>query len=194
MSGPTEAEMQEELIKRFREHGLSEELERNLKPELTVELNEKVNIPYMIWTEPREKLTDPHLQVRHYEQDIAFFVESNVTESEQLSLFNTRDSELQIPLCIVEVKREGLGTNSVIAYSKKAEKIKSIFPFSRYVVIAGNERKRKWELHGEEFDAILSLGGQNHRSWELDPIIEEMKSQFDAVANGIETFESAGTL
>lgn len=194
MSEPTELEMQKELMNQFREHELPKKFEQNLSSKLTVKLDEKVNIPYMIWAEPQDQLTDPHLQVRHYEQDIAFFIESDISESEKLSLFNTRDSNLQIPLCIVELKRRGIGTNSVIAYSNKAEKIKSVFPFARYIVIAGNERKRKWELHGEEFDAILSLGGQNPENWELNSILDELEAQFEAVAKEIETFESTGTL
>lgn len=194
MSEPTELEMQEELVEQFREHKLPEKFEQMLNSELTVKLGEKVNIPYMVWVEPQDQLTDPHLQVRHYEQDIVFFIQSDISESKKLSLFNTRDSNLQIPLCIVEVKRRGLGTNTVIAYSKKAEKIKSVFPFGRYIVIAGNERKRKWELHGEEFDAILSLGGQNPENWKLNSIFDELETQFEAVAREIETFESTGTL
>lgn len=191
---PTEAEMRAELLTQLENEALSEDFEQKLPSDLGVELDEKVNIPYMIWLEPQEQLTDPHLQVRHYEQDIAFFTESTISESETVFLFNTRDSKLQIPLCIVEVKRRGLSTETVIAYSKKAEKIKSVFPFARYVVIAGRERRRKWELHGEEFDAILSLGDQNPENWEIEEIIDELQNQFDSIAEALETFESSGTI
>jgi len=191
---PKESEMRAELINQFKESNLVKEFEQSLSSDLSVQLGEKVNIPYMIWLEPKEQLTEPHLQVRHYEQDIAFFIESSISESENLSLFNTRDPTLQIPLCIVEVKRRGLSTETVIAYSKKAEKIKSVFPFARYIVIAGNERRRKWKLHDEEFDAILSLGDQHPENWRLETIIDELQDQFKSISEDIETFESGGIL
>lgn len=190
----TELEMQEELVTRFKERGLTEDLENAIESDIAVGVEKGVNIPYKIWLEPQNGLSNSRLQVRHFEQDVVFYVESDISEEDHLSFYQTRDTNLQVPLCIVEVKSGGMGTDTVLSYSSKAEKIKSVFPFLSYIVVTGNERRRKWNLHGQEFDSIYSLGGQDPSEWKLDRIEEALRSQFEQVANNVDIFESGGRL
>jgi len=191
---PNEMEMQEELVSRFEQRGLPETLEDKIESDISVEVAKGVNIPYDIWLEPREGLSQPRIQVRHFEQDVVFYTETGISEEGQLSFFNTTDSNLQVPLCIVEVKSSGMTTGTVLSYSEKAGEIKSLFPFSRYIVVTGNKVKRKWKFHGDEFDAINSLGGRHPNEWDLDEIEEVLAHQFGQIAADIETFESRGPL
>lgn len=191
---PNESEMQEELVDRFEGRGLPKILEDIIDSEISVEVAKGTKIPYDIWLEPRDGLLNPRIQVRHFEQDVVFYTETDISEEDQLSFFNTTDSGIKVPLCIVEVKSSGMTTGTVLSYSAKAKEIKSLFPFSRYVVATGDKVKRKWKFHGDEFDAIHSLGDRHPDEWNLDNIEKELRHQFEKIASDIETFESRGPL
>ena len=186
----TETEMRQALMDQLQDRNLTEKLENQISSDIAVNVGEKVNIPYKIWLEPRDGLSKPRLQVRHFEQDIVFYTETTISDKNHLNLFNTTDPQIQVPLCILEMKRSGMTTENTLAYSSKAQQIKSIFPFSRYIVVTGNERKRKWEFHGEHFDMVRSLGGQHPDDWNVDAIEDELRDQFEIISDEIKTFES----
>ena len=64
-----------------------------------------------------------------------------------------------IPYIIAEVKYESVTTHDAIVYSKKAEKIRSVYPYVRYGLILGNFRSLPGRVirHGESFDFITAI-------------------------------------
>jgi hypothetical protein len=70
-------------------------------------------------------------------------------------------NEAGIPFVILELKDGQPGTDNVLAYSQKAEMIKSIFPYCRYMLlIQGKIGARTYRL-GTVFDKILELPDEN---------------------------------
>ena len=64
-----------------------------------------------------------------------------------------------IPYIIAEVKYRSVTTHDAIVYSKKAEKIRSVYPYVRYGLILGNFRSIPGRVirHGESFDFITAI-------------------------------------
>jgi hypothetical protein len=64
-----------------------------------------------------------------------------------------------IPYIIAEVKYQSVTTHDAIVYSKKAEKIRSVYPYVRYGLILGNFRSIPGRVirHGESFDFITAI-------------------------------------
>ncbi len=66
-----------------------------------------------------------------------------------------------VPRIIIELKFSGVTTHSLITYSKYASEIKSMFPYSRYI-LAVRYDKNSSDIHfgrnGRDFDAFFSFG------------------------------------
>ena len=64
-----------------------------------------------------------------------------------------------IPYIIAEVKYQSVTTHDAIVYSKKAEKIRSVYPYVRYGLILGNFHSIPGRVirHGESFDFITAI-------------------------------------
>lgn len=64
-----------------------------------------------------------------------------------------------IPYIIAEVKYRSVTTHDAIVYSKKAEKIRSVYPYVRYGLILGNFHSIPGRVirHGESFDFITAI-------------------------------------
>ena len=64
-----------------------------------------------------------------------------------------------IPVMIMETKNEGMSSHDLLLYSTKADKIKSIFPFVKYLLVCNYAAKLELTIarHGKYFDGVYIL-------------------------------------
>lgn len=186
----SEKEIRQALGKEFEEKGLAETLMGELPHSRNVKIGTNLNVPYRISFVDE---SPAFLQAKHYQKDIVFYSESEVEASNFLSLYNSSTESLRIPYLIVELKVENVSTHNLITYSKKAEDIKSLFPFSKYVlVVADGTRSKKWDWHGREFDEMMSLGVKEENiefeRKDFENLIERVENQFEEIGRAIQAF------
>lgn len=131
---------------------------KDLKEE-RLEIKAPAKILYDITFVRRKKEFKP--QLGFLEQDIAVYSEQGVSK-EISKYFYMSDTKklIRIPHLIIETKFE-VNSHSLLTYSKIAEKIKAIFPFSRYYLVICHTSKEPNLLlrHGTIFDRIIKFEG-----------------------------------
>ncbi|MBL4653326.1 MAG: hypothetical protein JKY53_10765 [Flavobacteriales bacterium] len=68
---------------------------------------------------------------------------------------NTKD--VGLPLLIIETKRTQPSSHEIMIYSQKAEQIKSIFPYAKYIFLVFDYVSARTYRHGVNFDAIFEM-------------------------------------
>jgi len=61
---------------------------------------------------------------------------------------------------VIEVKKAGITTHSLLTYAAKAERHKQVYPYLRYGIVVGRSPggvERKWLFHGSQFDFMVAL-------------------------------------
>ncbi len=80
------------------------------------------------------------------------------------------------PLVVLELKCDGFSTNDVLAYSGRAVKHKSVFPFLRYGLVAGNQKTidRKFFVLNDGFDFAFAC---NNIEADIDELVDIIYAQ-----------------
>jgi hypothetical protein len=68
---------------------------------------------------------------------------------------NRRD--VGLPFVIVEVKKGQPNVHDILAYSQKAEMIKTISPFCRFALLVKGKIAARTHRHGINFDSIIQV-------------------------------------
>lgn len=82
-----------------------------------------------------------------------------------------------IPRVSVEVKIGDPNVHSIIVASQKAEKIKSIYPYLRYLLVVYGVKdgiSRKALRHGESIDAIIAI-----KNKDFEGLLKIVKNQIE---------------
>lgn len=82
-----------------------------------------------------------NLYLGHTDTDICIFIKQNdlsdhLNESDTFKLFQTSDNEINVPLAIIETKRNHITTDDIRSRSIIAREINEIFPFCAYFFVA----------------------------------------------------------
>lgn len=87
-----------------------------------------------------------------------------------LCVFENIDAKTKIPRVVLEFK-PGLSTHDVLVYSAKARKHKQIYPYLRYGLVIGSEKRvpGKFFTHNEALD--FCVAASSYRSNRLHEII-----------------------
>lgn len=134
-------------------------------------VDKEVPIPYKHIYNPG-LITD--LEVWCFKQDIAFYhklfdksvgykdakIKSDETTHvniilEKDNVQNTKD--VGLPLVIIETKKSQPSSHEVMIYSQKAELIKSIFPYSKFVFLIFDHVAARTYRHGIHFDEVFEM-------------------------------------
>jgi len=145
---------------------------------LPYRLDKEVPIPYKhIYVKNDDKVT---LEIWCFKQDIVFFkplFDVNIPyrgatiQYYDQNLINVKlekdnaqkTKDVGMPFLIIETKC-GQSTHDVMTYSQKAELIKTIFPYCKFIFcIYGNVKQRTFR-HGLNFDAIVTISNLNNHS------------------------------
>ena len=89
---------------------------------------------------------------------------------------NTKD--VGIPFVIIEVKSKQPNSHEILAYSKKFEMIKTIFPFCKFIFCVFGKISPRTYRHGVNFDYIISLSSKLEGK-ELKQLEDNVKELLD---------------
>lgn len=175
-----EKEFRKNLLSELKDRKVHEKLQDELRKELAsveVKIDGHIKVPYDVVVKVCSKAI---LEARHYDQDIIFYSESDISEEENhnLSLFNTTNPNILIPYLILETKDGCPSSHEVITYSDKAQRIKSLFPFSRYFLIVRGGPKKRLTWHGKNFDEVHHLKSSNPSEWNMDALVKKLEYRF----------------
>lgn len=134
-------------------------------------VDKEVAVPYKHIYTPKHSNS---LEVWCFKQDIAFYHklydksvgyrDAKITDGENSliniilekdTVQNTKD--VGMPLVIIETKKSQPSSHEIMVYSKKAELIKSIFPYSKFVFLIFDYVSPRTYRHGITFDAIFEM-------------------------------------
>lgn len=144
---------------------------RNIAPEYTCGM--EVPVPYQHVYVPEGRMN--LLQIWCFKQDIVFYrplftkdigyKESRIVDAnsdpvvqvvlEKDTAQNSRD--VAMPFVIIETKRRQPNSHDILTYSNKFEKIKTIFPFCKFVFCVFERIAPRTYRHGANFDEIVSI-------------------------------------
>jgi hypothetical protein len=68
---------------------------------------------------------------------------------------NSKD--IGLPLVIIETKKSQPSSHEIMVYSQKAELIKSIFPYSKFIFLIFDKVSPRTYRHGINFDKIIGM-------------------------------------
>lgn len=174
---PTESELRQKLLDKLA-----------LTIPNTYNIDKEVPIPYKHIYLPTKP---PQLEIWGFKQDIAIFktlfpkdVErkgSKVTwkQTDILNVIVRKDTsqhshDFGLPFVIIETKKKQPTTDVILAYSKKAEMIKSIFPYCKYIFLIFGHIAPRTYRNDSAFDLITSLHLSN--KGEVDNFIQQVKA------------------
>lgn len=85
------------------------------------------------------------------------------------------DRKILIPYLIIEIKSgDGGNAQDVMTCSKKANYIRTLFPFSKYFYVITEEPARRVAFHGKSFDEVHSLNQtKNSEKWDVEGLVEK---------------------
>ena len=133
----------------------------------------EVPVPYQHIYLPNEEQNI--LQVWCFKQDIVFYKrlfskdirykESRIATDKNNSLIRVvlekdtaqNSKDVAMPFVFVETKRRQPSTHDILTYSSKFEKIRTIFPFCKFVFCVFQRAAPRTYRHGVGFDEITSL-------------------------------------
>jgi hypothetical protein len=158
------------------EKKLQNELYRSLKPAVPEPycFGKEIRVPYKhIYLSPANQNQKPKLEIWCFKQDLAIyrplFTEEPSLIGMELALREDY-KKVGIPFVILELKDKQPETDVILAYSRKAEMIKSIFPYCRYMLLINGKIDARTYRLGTVFDKILKLPDKNLEAeimWQL---------------------------
>lgn len=145
------------------------------------EIGKEIPVPYKNVFLPSKPLT---LNIWCFKQDIVVYKElfegnhehciikkhpGNGSDSEIIVKINRagakKENPVAIPLVIIETKKGQPNTHEIMTYNQKAQMIKSIFPFCKFIFLLFDKNiSQKVFHHGIYFDHILCLDDINSSS------------------------------
>jgi hypothetical protein len=147
--------------------------------DLPYKLDKEIPIPYKhIYVKDNAEVT---LEIWCFKQDIVFFkplfdvsvpyrgaaIHYNKLSLIQIKLEkdNAQNSkDVGMPFLIIETKCGQPGTHDVMTYSQKAELIKTIFPYCKFVFCIYGDISARTYRHGLHFDNISSISNLNDQN------------------------------
>jgi len=176
--------------------------ESNLRDTLIEKLRGIVDSPYQIDTEvpiPYKHIYLPSdisnkLEIWCFKQDITIYKtlfdksvgqkDSKITKNGDtiIDIILEKDSgqnshHLGLPFVIIELKREQPNTHEILTYSQKAQMIKTIFPYCRFVFLIYGDISARTYRHGIDFDKIIQLQNLDDEN-EINELKLTIKEQF----------------
>lgn len=157
---------------------LHNKLDGNVKKGGTT-LGKEIPIPYQL-SFVVDNIDQKILEIWCFKQDIVFFKpllsadfphRGAVVQYDKQALINIKlerggapkKAPIGMPLLIIETKMGHPTTDVILAYTKKAELIKSIFPYCKYVFcISGEKIDPRANRLGTNFDKIVSIENINN--------------------------------
>lgn len=177
---------------------LAAKLKRILKNGIM--LDKEVPVPYKHIYLPREALNQ--LEIWCFKQDICIFEElfhktikyrdAKIVDSDNKDILNItleKDSSqnshhVGLPYVIVETKMgDSINTHELLAYSEKVQMIKTIFPYTEYLVLFFGRPTAKSFRHGVNFDEIIEMHDLSDSS--IDIVAKKIKSHYEKAINAV---------
>jgi hypothetical protein len=95
-----------------------------------------------------------------------------------------------LPLVVIEVKYKGFTTHDVLAYSEKALKHKTIYPYVRYGLVNGGEDyiPLKFFVHNVGLDFAVAVKDIDNKK-ERQSLVNIVKEQIEVARNLLDVFE-----
>ena len=122
----------------------------------------EVAVPYKHVYLPSEQ--KPKLQIWCFKQDLVIY-KPLFSEKPEINGFEVSlkgdPGKKGIPYVIVEIKNGQPQTDNILAYSQKAEMIKSIFPYCRYIMLVNEKCHPRTYRLGTIFNEIIHLKDDN---------------------------------
>jgi hypothetical protein len=139
------------------------------------QIETEVPIPYKhIYIPATLSVPSPTIEVWCFKQDIAIYdilYDKKVTYNGAKITFKMQDvldvtlekdsaqntKHIGLPYVIIETKKGQPITDTLLAYSKKAEMIKTIFPYCKYLLVVFGKISPRTYRHGLNFDGIYEI-------------------------------------
>ena len=149
-------------LKRFLENKMvtaGYELEIGLKKKILLDIvfHPRLSGRFYMHISPSE--CDLVIYKRLSKRQIEMWSEIRKRFLEIIEFYRFGDNEIVMPVVIMETKNEGMSSHDLLLYSTKADKIKSIFPFVKYLLVCNYAAKLELTIarHGKYFDRVYVL-------------------------------------
>jgi hypothetical protein len=171
------------------------------------EIKDEVPVPYRhIYVIDGQKTT---LEIWCFKQDIAIYktLFDKSVSYEGAKIIANDKSEIQIklkkdtkqktkdvglPFVIIETKKEQPNVHEVLAYSQKAQMIKTIFPYCKYVFCIYGEVAPRTYRHGIAFDKITSITNTKKNSTEMQKFKNEITGLIREAEKDLKNISKSG--
>lgn len=138
---------------------LEYELEIGLKTKILLDVvfHPRISSRFYLHLSPTE--CDLVIYKRLGERQITMWSEIRKRFPEIIEFYRFGENEIVMPLVILETKNERMTSHDLLLYSTKADKIKSIFPFVKYLLVCNYATKLELTIarHGKYFDGVYIL-------------------------------------
>ena len=165
------------------------ELEIGLKTKILLDTVFHPRIPSKFYLHMSPTECDLVIYKRLWKRQIEMWSEIRKRFLEIIEFYRFGENEIVMPIVIIETKNEGMSSHDLLLYSTKADKIKSIFPFVKYLLVCNHTTKLELTLarHGKYFDEIYILhreqDGVRRSTDDLDKLIHDIQQHIQKLIN-----------